>query len=614
MLSLPDIAIRPGTPRGSTDCSDSSQGDRWGIKKPPRGSKKEIFPFRRIVEDTSVSSIYDQIPVPICLLDASGIISSVNAEFTTMLTSSKSEKKINITDYLLLEAEREIFRIKLKEVCTHRYASPEFVGYFVTNIEAFRESEAISFTSIPCSWSFAFSKALGLVVATVNPFTRITHYEETLPVESNDAHGEGSSTEGNGSTSDLFQNTIEMQTGDYLLMKKNSELSLAQENMIQQKRQFIRSISHEIRSPLNVMSCGLQILRESVVDRPSAVELLEDVSYACMLAVNVLDDLLTYQQIEGSSLTLSLTSCDLLNKVRLVLEKFRPHIAHTDVELVMIEPANVTSILIDMDKEKMRQVLKNLFINALRFTPRGGKVIVRVIAESHSSSVVIEVQDTGPGIPIERQAKLFGDSGSISLVELQNEQGEGPGIFVATKVVRMHGGKIGVKSPEDGSLGAVFFIELPVLQVELGPRKPVTRNVSVPISQPFSEQSMQRILVVDDVVMCRKIHTKIFRDHCDECVEATNGQEAVDLVRKSIVDATPFDAILMDSSMPVMNGTTATKLIRELGFEGKIFGVTGNALLLDVEDFKTHGADAIYIKPLSKEHIASMLHRISRAA
>ena len=613
MLRLPDIVIRPATPRGSVDRA-ALQCDLLGCKKPPRGPKKETAPFRRIVEDTSVSSIYDQIPVPICLLDSSGIISSVNAEFTTMLTSSKSEKKINITDYLQLEAEREIFRIKLKEVCTHRYASPEFVGYFVTNIEAFREDETISFTSIPCSWSFAYSKALELVVATVNPFTRITQYKEPLAMESNDAHGEGASMERFGSDSDLFLNTIEMQTGDYLLMKKNSELSLAQENMIQQKRQFIRSVSHEIRSPLNVMSCGLQILRESLADRPSSVELLEDVSFACMLAVNVLDDLLTYQQIEGSSLTLSLAPRDFLNKVRLVCDKFKPHAAHTDVELVMVEPVNVSSILVNMDKDKIRQVLNNLFINALRFIPKGGKLTVRVIAEPLSGTVVVEVQDTGPGIPLERQAKLFVDNECISLVELQNGQGEGPGIFVTTKVVRMHGGKIGVKSAEDGSQGAVFFIELPVLHVELGPRKTVTRNVSVPIFEPISEHIMRRILVVDDVAMCRKIHSKIFHDHCDECVEATNGEEAVDLVRKSIIDAAPFDAILMDSSMPLMNGTTATKLIRELGFVGKIFGVTGNALLLDVEDFMTHGADAVYIKPLSKVHIVSILQKISSAA
>jgi CheY-like chemotaxis protein len=85
------------------------------------------------------------------------------------------------------------------------------------------------------------------------------------------------------------------------------------------------------------------------------------------------------------------------------------------------------------------------------------------------------------------------------------------------------------------------------------------------------------VLIVEDVAMCRKIHKKYLTPFCAEIAEATNGQEAVNYVEAAMRCGQVIDGILMDSSMPYMNGTTATRLIRDMGYKGKIFGVTGNA-------------------------------------
>ena len=89
--------------------------------------------------------------------------------------------------------------------------------------------------------------------------------------------------------------------------------------------------------------------------------------------------------------------------------------------------------------------------------------------------------------------------------------------------------------------------------------------------------------------------------------EAKDGVEAVEMVKNSLDSGTPYDGILMDASMPKMTGLEATKIIRGMGFRGKVFGVTGNALAEDVNDFISHGADAVHIKPVSKGQLLTLL-------
>ena len=123
-----------------------------------------------------------------------------------------------------------------------------------------------------------------------------------------------------------------------------------------------------------------------------------------------------------------------------------------------------------------------------------------------------------------------------------------------------------------------------------------------------------RILLVDDAVLCRKFHRRILAPSCHEILEASNGQEAVERVRESMQSGVQIDGILMDSSMPFMNGTTAAKLIREMGFEGLIFGVTGNAFQSDIDDFIAHGVNEVLIKPLSVERYSYIVNCILNKA
>jgi CheY-like chemotaxis protein len=113
--------------------------------------------------------------------------------------------------------------------------------------------------------------------------------------------------------------------------------------------------------------------------------------------------------------------------------------------------------------------------------------------------------------------------------------------------------------------------------------------------------------VVDDVALLRKFHKRLLDTSCKDIVEAANGQEAIDRVLEAMQQGASFDGIIMDNSMPVMTGIDATKRIRELGYTGKIFGVTGNGFQSDIAEFLAHGADEVLVKPVSAEGYARII-------
>jgi CheY-like chemotaxis protein len=115
------------------------------------------------------------------------------------------------------------------------------------------------------------------------------------------------------------------------------------------------------------------------------------------------------------------------------------------------------------------------------------------------------------------------------------------------------------------------------------------------------------ILIVDDVMSCRKMLCRFLSTENVTTEEAKNGHDAIMKVNESIARGHPFDSIFMDSSMPVMSGPVAVSHLRANGFSGKIYGVTGNALPEDVDDFLMRGVDAVKIKPVTKHVLLDML-------
>ena len=124
---------------------------------------------------------------------------------------------------------------------------------------------------------------------------------------------------------------------------------------------------------------------------------------------------------------------------------------------------------------------------------------------------------------------------------------------------------------------------------------------------PFNNMKQGRVLIVDDVPMNRKMLKRLLIARFDECDEAENGQQAVDMAKSAMALGLCYDIITMDYQMPIMDGVTATRSIRKLGYKGRIIGVTGNAFQEDVDSFIRSGANIVLTKPLSKASLEEYL-------
>eukprot|EP01042_Synura_sphagnicola_P000731 gene731-biopygen778 len=127
-----------------------------------------------------------------------------------------------------------------------------------------------------------------------------------------------------------------------------------------------------------------------------------------------------------------------------------------------------------------------------------------------------------------------------------------------------------------------------------------------------SPRRFVRVLVVDDASSNRRMLSRLLRRRCDVIEEASDGEQAVDRVRASIEGDSPYDLIFMDYVMPLMDGPTATKAIRGLGFTGLIFGLTGNVLQCDKDAFLSSGASFILFKPFDLDLFEAALRSVER--
>ena len=395
-------------------------------------------------------------------------------------------------------------------------------------------------------------------------------------------------------------------------MKKISELKDAQlkydslNQTLETKRTFVRHVSHEIRTPLNIVTSGLDLLISLSNDLSAdMVDIIADMRGACAVAIDILNDLLTYEKLDSDLLVLEKTPCDISELMVKVYNMFHIQAKQAEVNLELENGASSEVIVVEADSAKLSQVFRNLISNALKFTKKGGTVKVKVFLIEGKDTVRIEVQDTGVGMSKEQRRKLFKEVVQFNAMELQNGQGSGLGLYLSRKIIDMHRGSIGVDQEWEGP-GSIFFVELPLSSHRISSEK--IRRISVMfIERDETNASVDmssteiplRLLIVDDSPLVRKYHRRTLSAFNVMIDEACDGFEAIDAVRESIDANQAYDAILMDASMPTLDGMKASKRIRELGFYGKIFGVTGNAFQSDIDDFLNHGADEVVVKPVS---------------
>lgn len=349
------------------------------------------------------------------------------------------------------------------------------------------------------------------------------------------------------------------QSLEELVSSRTTELTVAigqAEAASRAKSAFLANMSHEIRTPMNAI-LGLTHLLQTDAPAPRQVERLDKIEQAARHLMSIINDILDLSKVEAGRMVLEHTRFSLQGVLEHVRALVVAQATDKGIELDF-SAGDVPDGLIG-DPTRISQVLLNYVSNAVKFTERG-RVAVRVkVVEAQGETVLLrfEVEDTGIGIPVEKHGELFRafEQGDVSTTRRYG--GTGLGLAINRRLAGLMGGEVGLNStPGRGSL----FWFTARLERASGVA------VGAPPPQTDARESLKRtragarLLVVEDNPVSREVASALLRAAGLEAATAGNGAEAVTLCASE-----PFELILMDIEMPVMDGLTAARAIRQAG-------------------------------------------------
>ncbi|RZJ57865.1 MAG: response regulator [Hymenobacter sp.] len=377
---------------------------------------------------------------------------------------------------------------------------------------------------------------------------------------------------------------------------------LAAEESARVKEAFLANMSHEIRTPMNAILGMSQLLAKT----PLAVEQLSYQQAIATSAENLLviiNDILDLSKLDAGKLALELigfTPAHLLGQIEQTLT-FKA--AEKGLSLVTVLDPRVPSVLLG-DPHRIRQVLLNLADNAIKFTTKGTVTVhcalrPQVDAPTELATVEFWVSDTGIGIEPEYLATMFTQFSQADLSVTRRFGGTGLGLSICRDLVRLMGSDIEVSSRKDKGTTMRFTLRLPT-----GSPQAVTRRKQ-PVEAAVWQQQLEgkRILLVEDNLFNRQIAKSFLVQRGVVVLEAEHGAQAVELARHQ-----PFDLILMDVQMPVMDGYVATAVLRQqLALTTPIVALTANAISGEREKCLAAGMNGYLTKPFQEEQLLQQL-------
>jgi CheY-like chemotaxis protein len=263
---------------------------------------------------------------------------------------------------------------------------------------------------------------------------------------------------------------------------------------------------------------------------------------------------------------------------------------------VRFEPSATLPAMVRADSERMRQVLLNLIGNAIKFTAKGGVAVRLDHLAANGDHIRFSVSDTGVGISADHSDRLFQRFSQIDGSNTRRYGGAGLGLAISKGLVELMGGQIGVTSEE--GLGSTFWFTVSAPLVS-GAGEVAAKEAGGKDMGPL------RILIVDDVAVNRELVTALLSPFDLQLTEAANGAEAVDAALRD-----PFDLILMDLQMPVMDGLAATRAIRSNSVFNNatpILAVSANVMPPQVEACRAAGMNDHIAKPIDPTSLLSKI-------
>ncbi|NGZ28618.1 MAG: response regulator [Magnetococcales bacterium] len=388
-----------------------------------------------------------------------------------------------------------------------------------------------------------------------------------------------------------------------LLEERVKERTAELEKANQAKSDFLATMSHEIRTPMHAILGMSDILLETRLDDSQR-------SYVTMFQkagrnlLNLINDILDLSKVESGQLGLQEHPFDLANAFSEVVDILAPQAHGKGVLLQTTFPAQLPHHVVG-DAMRFKQILLNLLGNAIKFTEKGAIQLTARLLERQGDRLLLEftVEDSGCGIPADQLAAIFKPFTQVDSSSARPYGGAGLGLSICHRLVESMGGTMAVSS----TLGVGSRFEFTLLLKESS----LSQS-----SQPSAPQWMPgqlicnglNILLAEDSEDNVQLISIYLKATPHRLTVAKNGREAVEMYRQH-----PFDLILMDLQMPIMDGYTATRTIRQIEAQEKrprlpILAISAFALHGDEEKSLQAGCDQHITKPLSKQHLLHLLN------
>ncbi len=368
------------------------------------------------------------------------------------------------------------------------------------------------------------------------------------------------------------------------------------------KDRFMANMTHDLRTPMTGVLGMMDLLRDTRLTREQA-RLLDTAKTSAGYLLAIINDILDYSKLESGKFELKPAPLDAVAITRDVVEMLRAQAQAKNISLTVNLPEDGPVVVMG-DGVRIGQVLFNLVGNAIKFTEKGGVTVTMQLREHHGKlSIEWSVADTGAGIPQDRIAKLFDRFEQLDTSSTrQQQQGTGLGLAIIRELLSLMGGYVEVSS-EVGE-GTEFSFTIPLER--LSADQLVTATA---VSEPEAVLSLPlRILVAEDNKVNQTLITRLLEKEGWEVQIAENGETAVAAATKT---DQPYDLILMDVQMPVMDGLTATRIIKEkMVNPPPVIALTANTMKEDVVRYLGAGMDAHVGKPINMTQLKAAIAQV----
>jgi signal transduction histidine kinase/CheY-like chemotaxis protein len=381
--------------------------------------------------------------------------------------------------------------------------------------------------------------------------------------------------------------------------RSNADLEVTHQALIRaqaHKDEFIASVGHELRTPMNAILGLNGILRTELSDSPDDTDVVDHIRRSTEQLLQVVNDILDFSQLQAGQLTLHADDFAVVEAVETVMALYRDKAKIKGLQLTA-DTRMVETLWVKGDRQRVMQVLKNLVDNAVKFTTQGS---IQVRVQPLGTGVLFEVEDTGIGIAEDRQEQIFNRFEHADVQTNRQFGGTGLGLSICESLVKLQGGLIGVHSVQ--GQGARFWFQLPL-------RAMASKDgqAALDVARTLADRTLKILLVDDNAVnllVARLMLKKCFPKA--DVVEASGGAAALAHLRE-----TAFDVLLLDMVMPDIDGLEVVRTLRR-DFAAPVrhmpvLALTASSNPVDRDKCLAAGMDDVLNKPMDQQQLVDKI-------